>query len=188
MYSPPQSGRELNSEMQNRRLMWKFKTFSKILIFLRIILHISLFFYVDSETIFSSSSHNSYFNPGYCWFSVTQTCDINLFHSAYAWVSQQSRRIPCIPSMQMKVNSHNSIKLVEDYQDVLVTKWLQSSCIQTCAIVSYLTCAPRSQTIGFNIHFCLVHAPNTFCLVVQIHFCLVVQIHIAWWFKFTFAW
>ena len=31
MYSPAQTGRELNSEMQNRRLVWKFETCSKIL-------------------------------------------------------------------------------------------------------------------------------------------------------------
>ena len=31
MHSPAQTGRELNSEMQNRRLVWKFETCSKIL-------------------------------------------------------------------------------------------------------------------------------------------------------------
>ena len=44
--------------------------------------------------------------------------DINVFHSAYAKVSQESLRITSIPSMQLKVNSHNSIELVGDYPDV----------------------------------------------------------------------
>ena len=95
--------------------------------------------------------------------------------------------------------------------DVLVTKWLQSSCIQTCSIVSYLTCSLRSQTIGFNIHFCLLHAPNillpggpnyllpgdanTFAwCMVQLRFACCIKHTFAWskYFfagsKYTFVW